>query len=274
MAEKSPCANSSRRSNSFGRLDRANLGAIAASVAFFNINVARILADLDLEAPGWPETLWMSASVMISIFLFRAHSTNLGERMHIAQSPVGKVLSSWAIRPPMAARRIQQVDLEAAPRQIERCLDAGDRRPRKPAPRQSSQFLLLSYTIFRFEIPNLDEFRISNQFFEPAKTESLTALTLRYTSCGSLTCPSTVSRSCNRTRKGAHSHPGKAGSAANPCREIAEKTPPLSCLSTTDGADHGYRLRRRWQARKDCCPGRASAGAPCGRAHQIQCHSG
>jgi hypothetical protein len=32
----------------------------------------------------------------------RAHSTSFGERMHIEQSPVGKVLSSWAIFPPIA----------------------------------------------------------------------------------------------------------------------------------------------------------------------------
>ena len=44
----------------------------------------------------------MSARVMISTFLLRAHSTSFGDRVHMAQSPVGKVLSSWAIRPPMA----------------------------------------------------------------------------------------------------------------------------------------------------------------------------
>ena len=43
--------------------------------------------------------------VRISILILRAHSTSLGETMQVAQSPVGKVLSRWAIMPPMAASR-------------------------------------------------------------------------------------------------------------------------------------------------------------------------
>ncbi len=38
---------------------------------------------------------------MISMFGFLSQSISFGERMHIEQSLVGNVLSSWAIRPPM-----------------------------------------------------------------------------------------------------------------------------------------------------------------------------
>jgi len=55
-------------------------------------------------------------------------------------------------------------------------------------------------------------------FSEPASTDSFTAPTLRYTSCGALTTPSTVSNSCTGCRRGARSPPGRGGSAANPYR--------------------------------------------------------
>ncbi len=42
---------------------------------------------------------------MISMLGCRSHSMNLGDSMHMEQSLVGKVLSSWAILPPMVGAR-------------------------------------------------------------------------------------------------------------------------------------------------------------------------
>ena len=39
------------------------------------------------------------------MFGCRAHSTSFGETMHMEQSLVGKVLSSWVMAPPMEGRR-------------------------------------------------------------------------------------------------------------------------------------------------------------------------
>ena len=54
-----------------------------------------------VKSPTWPDTPATWAQVMISILRCRPHSTSLGDRMHIEQSLVGKVLSSWDITPPM-----------------------------------------------------------------------------------------------------------------------------------------------------------------------------
>jgi len=56
-----------------------------------------------LKFPGFPSSFSSFARVRISTLRFRAHSTSFGETMQVAQSPVGKVLSRWAIIPPMAA---------------------------------------------------------------------------------------------------------------------------------------------------------------------------
>jgi len=54
-----------------------------------------------LKFPADPSTDSRSAYVIISIFRCRPTSTSFGEIIHMAQSLVGNVLSSWAITPPM-----------------------------------------------------------------------------------------------------------------------------------------------------------------------------
>ena len=66
---------------------------------------------------------------MISTFRCLPTSTSLGERVHIEQSFVGKVLSSWAMWPPEGRRLLDEVDLVAAFGQVEGALDASDTSP-------------------------------------------------------------------------------------------------------------------------------------------------
>ncbi len=54
-----------------------------------------------LKLPSSPETLSTSESVISSILMCRPTSTSLGAMIHMAQSLVGKVLSSCDIIPPM-----------------------------------------------------------------------------------------------------------------------------------------------------------------------------
>ncbi len=55
-----------------------------------------------LKFPGSPSNSKISVPVLSSMFKCRPTSTSLGEITHMAQSLVGKVLSSWDMRPPMA----------------------------------------------------------------------------------------------------------------------------------------------------------------------------
>ena len=55
-----------------------------------------------VNRPGPPSSDKTSAPVMISTLRCRPTSTSLGEMIHMAQSLVGKVLSSWDINPPIA----------------------------------------------------------------------------------------------------------------------------------------------------------------------------
>ncbi len=55
-----------------------------------------------VKLPSAPERDVTSARVSSSILMCRPTSTSLGEIIHIEQSLVGKVLSNWAIAPPMA----------------------------------------------------------------------------------------------------------------------------------------------------------------------------
>ena len=52
--------------------------------------------------PGSPSTSFNSVRVWTSMLLCRPTSTSLGEMIHMAQSLLGKVLSNWAMVPPMA----------------------------------------------------------------------------------------------------------------------------------------------------------------------------
>jgi len=56
---------------------------------------------LTSKFPSSPEMLSTSERVKSSIFICRPTSTSLGEIIHMAQSLVGKVLSSWDIIPPI-----------------------------------------------------------------------------------------------------------------------------------------------------------------------------
>src|SRR4030042_6957610 len=56
-----------------------------------------------MKLPGFPFRSVSSDRVSISTFKLRAHSTSFGETIHVAQSPVGNVLSRWDIIPPIEA---------------------------------------------------------------------------------------------------------------------------------------------------------------------------
>jgi hypothetical protein len=58
---------------------------------------------LTVKFPISPETSTTSDRVSRLTFRCRPTSTSLGEMIHIAQSLVGKVLSSWDMTPPMPA---------------------------------------------------------------------------------------------------------------------------------------------------------------------------
>jgi hypothetical protein len=58
-----------------------------------------------LKCPGFPSRESSSVWVRSSMFRCRPTSTSFGEMIHMAQSLVGKVLSSWAMSPPMAEDR-------------------------------------------------------------------------------------------------------------------------------------------------------------------------
>ena len=60
---------------------------------------------------------------------WRDTSTIFGERMHMEQSLVGKVLSSMAMWPPMSRLTLDEVDMDAVRRDIEGGLDTGNARP-------------------------------------------------------------------------------------------------------------------------------------------------
>ena len=57
--------------------------------------------SVTVKFPTSPSTDDKSALVTISMFSCRPTSTSFGAMMHIEQSLVGKVLSSWAMAPPM-----------------------------------------------------------------------------------------------------------------------------------------------------------------------------
>jgi len=77
------------------------------------------------KLPASPDTLWTSESVSSSMFMCRPTSTSFGEIIHMAHSLVGKVLSSWAIVPPMAG--------EASTRYTKKPLDARSKAACIPA---------------------------------------------------------------------------------------------------------------------------------------------
>ena len=58
-----------------------------------------------VKSPSSPSRERTSDRVKTSMFSCRPTSTSLGEMIHIEQSLVGKVLSSWAMVPPMAGER-------------------------------------------------------------------------------------------------------------------------------------------------------------------------
>ncbi|OPX60163.1 MAG: hypothetical protein A4E30_01180 [Methanomassiliicoccales archaeon PtaB.Bin215] len=56
-----------------------------------------------VKLPASPSTLMTSVKVIMLIMGCLAASTSFGDRMHIEQSLVGKVLSNWDMTPPMLA---------------------------------------------------------------------------------------------------------------------------------------------------------------------------
>src|SRR3990172_159368 len=60
------------------------------------------LVNVTLKSPASPFTVSTSVRVRSSMLGCLWHSRNFGDSMHMEQSFVGKVLSSWAILPPMA----------------------------------------------------------------------------------------------------------------------------------------------------------------------------
>ena len=75
---------------------------VVQPVHFSSTMYRALLTRLTVNSPACPATRSTSVNVRISILGCRPTSTSLGERIHIEQSLVGKVLSSWAMRPPMA----------------------------------------------------------------------------------------------------------------------------------------------------------------------------
>src|SRR5271169_1018310 len=64
-----------------------------------------------VKFPGWPSICSTSLKVRISMSLCLPISTRRGAMVHMAQSLVGKVLSSCAITPPIAALRSDRYTL-------------------------------------------------------------------------------------------------------------------------------------------------------------------
>ena len=60
-----------------------------------------LVVSVTLKSPASPLIPSISVYVRTSIFGCRPTSTSLGESIHIEQSLVGNVLSSWAMWPPM-----------------------------------------------------------------------------------------------------------------------------------------------------------------------------
>ncbi|OPX61415.1 MAG: hypothetical protein A4E29_00830 [Methanomassiliicoccales archaeon PtaB.Bin134] len=56
-----------------------------------------------VKLPASPSTFMTSVKVIMLIIGCLAASTSFGDRIHIEQSLVGKVLSNWAMTPPMLA---------------------------------------------------------------------------------------------------------------------------------------------------------------------------
>ena len=77
------------------------LTQVAQPVHFSSIIYRGFFLRMTLKSPAEPSTLSTSVYVRTSMFGCRPTSTSLGERIHMEQSLVGNVLSSWAICPPM-----------------------------------------------------------------------------------------------------------------------------------------------------------------------------
>ena len=79
----------------------ASVPAIAAAGAFVGDDAAGRRWTSTLKAPASPSSDMTSDIVRTSMLWSRMHCTSLGEMMHVAQSPVGKVLSRRAMLPPI-----------------------------------------------------------------------------------------------------------------------------------------------------------------------------
>ncbi len=71
-------------------------------VHFSRLTNRACLSRVTLKLPGSPVTSTSSVRAWTLMLACRPTSTSLGEIIHMAQSLVGKVLSIWAMVPPMA----------------------------------------------------------------------------------------------------------------------------------------------------------------------------
>ena len=84
---------------------RASMGHFWAQlpqpVHFFGSTLSDFCFTVTVKLPASPSTIAISAFVIRSMLWCLPVATSFGAMMHMAQSFVGKVLSSWAIVPPM-----------------------------------------------------------------------------------------------------------------------------------------------------------------------------
>src|SRR5512141_812149 len=92
----------SRALNSLGRVIGQAVAQSPQAVHFARSTKRARLRTRTEKFPGSPEMPSTSVAVNTLMFRLQPASTNLGEITHMEQSLVGKVLSSWAITPPIA----------------------------------------------------------------------------------------------------------------------------------------------------------------------------
>jgi hypothetical protein len=110
------------------KIDRADLLAVAAGVAFPNIDIARILTDLDPEiSRPAGDALYVAKRDDFDVFIPGAFHQLGGKYAHgaIAGREYSVKLGHF---PADGRRRIQQIDFETSVRQVQRCLNAADAR--------------------------------------------------------------------------------------------------------------------------------------------------
>jgi hypothetical protein len=84
------------------------------------------LVMVTLKSPAFPSTFLISPWVTMVMFSCLPVATSFGEIMHMEQSLVGNVLSSWAMVPPMLAPDSSRYTLNPeSARSRDACMPAG-----------------------------------------------------------------------------------------------------------------------------------------------------